>query len=112
MNFNSNFYKSNTEATKEQAIARLKEEGYNNFYFTGMSRTNGASFYFKLEDGQEARVSDHPLTGRRAFETIQVRLNEVRTLSLSNERRAILEKEKKESEKRMAELKARLKKVV
>jgi hypothetical protein len=77
--FNSNFYQTNTSATREQAEARLKKLGYKNFTFNSCSRSNGASFYFTLENGEQVRVSDHPLTGNRAFDVIQVSLYEIKT---------------------------------
>ena len=77
--FNKNFYQPNTSATKEQAEARLVKLGYTNFQFKGQSFSNGASFYFTLEDDTEVRVSDHPLTGNRAFDIIQVSLYEIKT---------------------------------
>ena len=79
--FNSNFYKSNTKYTREDAEARLYSLGYKNFYFKSVSYSNGCSFYFISEDGKEIRVSDHPLTGKRAFETIQVSITNVKTFS-------------------------------
>lgn len=54
------------------AEARLVEAGYSNFQFTGSSYSNGASFYFDGPNGEKIRVSDHRLTGNRAFEIIQV----------------------------------------
>jgi hypothetical protein len=71
-NFNPNFYKSNMSYTREFAEQRLISLGYKNFHFKGCSFSNGASFYFESEDGREIRVSDHPLTGRRSFDVIQV----------------------------------------
>lgn len=70
--FNPNFYRPNRNYTKEMAEARLKDLGYKNFTFKSVSYANGASFYFESEDGKEIRVSDHPLTGKRAFGTIQI----------------------------------------
>ena len=81
--FNKNFYTPNTEATIEQAMDRLNELGYSNYTYKSMSRANGASFYFNLEDGKEIRVSDHRLTGNRAFDIIQVDLYEIKTVTTS-----------------------------
>src|SRR5690554_3145772 len=78
--FNSNFYKPNMSYTREDAEQRLKSLGFKNFQFKGLSYSNGASFYFESEEGREITVSDHPLTGRRAFETIQVYIVPVKTL--------------------------------
>ncbi len=75
-NFNSNFYQANKSYNREFAENVLIQKGYSNFDFTGCSYSNGASFYFVLEDGRKVRVSDHNLTGKRAFEYIQVRLVE------------------------------------
>lgn len=77
--FNNNFYKSNRNYTREMAEARLVELGYSNFEFKASSFTNGASFYFTSEDNKTIRVSDHILTGSRAFETIQVSFEEMKT---------------------------------
>lgn len=63
--FNSNFYQPNRSYTLEMAISKMLEKGFENFSFIGSSFTNGASFYFRLDDGSQARVSDHPLTGQR-----------------------------------------------
>ena len=76
MKFNRNFYQSNNSATREMAENRLMKKGYKNFQFNSVSRTNGASFYFTGENGEELRVSDHPLTGSRAFNVIQIDLYE------------------------------------
>lgn len=78
--FNPNFYRSNRNYTKEMAEARLVELGYKNFTFKSVSYTNGASFYFESEDGKELRVSDHPLTGKRAFDTVKIDIVPVKTL--------------------------------
>jgi len=82
MNFNSNFYEPNFKYTKEDAEKRLLDLGYDNFQFKGMSYTNGCSFYFTTSKGEEIRVSDHQLTGKRAFEVIQVRIEEVKTIGI------------------------------
>jgi len=71
-NFNPSFYKPNRSYTREIAEQRLISLGYKGFQFKGCSFSNGASFYFESEDGREIRVSDHPLTGKRAFDVIQV----------------------------------------
>lgn len=78
--FNTNFYKPNRSYTREIAEQRLISLGYKNFHFKGCSFSNGASFYFESEDGKEIRVSDHPLTGKRAFDVIQVYIVPVKTL--------------------------------
>lgn len=78
--FNSNFYQSNRNYTKEMAEARLVDLGYKNFTFKSVSYTNGASFYFESEDGKELRVSDHHLTGKRAFDTVQIDIIPVKVL--------------------------------
>lgn len=80
MNFNKSSYQPNLKATREQAEQRLISLGYKNFSFKSCSFSNGASFYFEGENGEEIRVSDHFLTGRRAFTTIQVSLYEVKFL--------------------------------
>lgn len=79
-NFNHKAFKPNVEATLEMAERRLIDNGYKNFTFKSVSRTNGVSFYFLSENGEEIRVSDHFLTGRRAFTTIQVSLFELKKL--------------------------------
>jgi len=78
--FNPNFYRPRMEYTREMAEARLKDLGYTEFYFTGCSHSNGASFYFELKDGTKVRVSDHPLTGRRAFDYIDISIVPIKTL--------------------------------
>lgn len=78
--FNSNFYQSNRNYTKEMAEARLVDLGYKNFTFKSVSYTNGASFYFESKDGEEIRVSDHPLTGKRALDIIQVAIVPIKVL--------------------------------
>lgn len=85
--FNPNFFRPNTEATVEQATQRLIDLGYSNFHYKSMSRSNVASFYFTSENGEEIRVSDHRLTGNRAFNTIQVDLYEVKTSDSSIRRK-------------------------
>lgn len=77
-----NFKKFEIQATKEQAEQRLISLCYKNFHFKGMSTTNGASFYFEDENGKEIRVSDHPLTGKRAFTTIDISLFEGKKLGV------------------------------
>lgn len=81
-NFNSNFYQPKIEYTREMAEARLTEKGFSGFRFTGSSHSNGASFYFEGVNGEKIRVSDHRLTGRRAFGLIQVDLVELEALPL------------------------------
>jgi hypothetical protein len=78
--FNNSFYRPNFNYTREYAEARLTSLGYKNFSFTGSSFSNGASFYFQSESGQEIRVSDHPLTGKRAFDCIQVAIREIKSM--------------------------------
>lgn len=80
MTFNSNFYQPNTSATREMAEKRMVESGYTSFSFKASSFSNGASFYFTLDNGQEVRVSDHLLTGKRASETTQVALFPVKKM--------------------------------
>ena len=80
--FNSNFYQPNTKYTREDAEARLISLGYKNFSFKSASYSNGCSFYFIGEDGKEIRVSDHPLTGKRAFETVQISMVDVKILKV------------------------------
>jgi hypothetical protein len=78
--FNNNFYTPTTSYTREMAEMRLTSLGYKDFSFKSSCYTNGASFYFEGEEGQEIRVSDHPLTGKRAFNTIQVSIVELKKL--------------------------------
>lgn len=108
MNFNKSFYRPNTEATVEDAEKRLKEEGYSNFHFKSVSRSNGVSFYFETENGQEIRVSDHPLAGKRAFDVIDIPLYKILK---TNEMPGAEERKRKLAEKRereAAEAKVRL----
>ena len=70
--FNQNFFQANRKYTKEMAEAKMIANGYSNYSFDNCSYANGASFYFTLEDGRKVRVSDHPLTGKRVFEYIQI----------------------------------------
>lgn len=73
MKFNPNFYQSNMKYTREDAERVMRENGYTSFHFKGCSYSNGASFYFDVEGlDKEVRVSDHPLTGRRAFDVIEL----------------------------------------
>lgn len=78
--FKPNFYQPNFSYTREMAEQRLLDLGYKDFVFKGCSYTNGASFYFYHKDGREIRVSDHPLTGRRAFEVIDIPITEPKPL--------------------------------
>jgi hypothetical protein len=78
--FNQNFHQSNRNYTKEMAEEKMLQAGYSEFQFTGCSYANGASFYFTTSCGKEVRVSDHPLTGKRAFNFIQISLVEVKHL--------------------------------
>jgi hypothetical protein len=71
MKFNKNFFASNRSYTLEMAENIMFENGYSNFQFKGSSFTNGASFYFTCND-KEIRVSDHTLTGKRAFNVTQL----------------------------------------
>lgn len=82
MKFNSSFYKPNTSVTREMAEDRMKESGYTSFHFRASSYSNGASFYFTLDDGKEVRVSDHKLTGKRAVRTIQIDLFPVKKMKI------------------------------
>ena len=63
MKFNSNFYKPNREYTKETAESVMESKGIK-------------------EDGTEYRVSDHHLTGRRAFDIVQFWFNEPKVFSM------------------------------
>ena len=75
MKFNHNFYRPNMKYTREDAERVMRENGYTSFHFKGCSYSNGASFYFDVEGlDKEVRVSDHPLTGRRAFYVIELSL--------------------------------------
>lgn len=81
--FNKSFYRSNFSYTREDAENKLRSLGYNNFTFKGCSYSNGASFYFDVEGlDKEVRVSDHPLTGRRAFDVIEISLVTIKKLSI------------------------------
>lgn len=82
--FNSNFFQSDRSYTREIAETILINKGFKNFTFKSSSFANGASFYFESEMGREIRVSDHRLTGRRAFETIQVDLVEKKIFKANN----------------------------
>lgn len=64
------------------AESRLNGLGYKNYSFNSACYTNGASFYFTSENGESIRVSDHELTGNRAFDTIQVSLIEKPKVSI------------------------------
>jgi hypothetical protein len=81
--FNNNFYQPNKNYTREMAEQRLLSLGYDSFSFKSCSFTNGASFYFQGKEGQEIRVSDHPLTGNRAFETIDIAIVERKTIGIN-----------------------------
>ena len=81
--FNPNFFKPNRSYTREFAEQRLISLGFKGFQFKGCSYSNGASFYFESEEGREIRVSDHRLTGRRAFDVIQVDIVPVKILPLN-----------------------------
>lgn len=80
--FNDNFF-TPTNYTRANAEAKMIEKGYSDFTFTGSSHTNGSSFYFELSDGRKVRVSDHDLTGKRAFEYIQINFKEVRKIGIN-----------------------------
>lgn len=84
--FNSNFYQSNRSYSREMAEERLITLGYKNFTFKSVSYTNGASFYFESEDGKELRVSDHPLTGNRAFQMIDIAIREVKLFGVNKKK--------------------------
>lgn len=81
-NFNSNFYASNRTYTRQDAEERLIEKGIKEFAFTGQSYSNGASFYFEMSNGVKIRVSDHPLTGSRSFDYVQISLIKISKLSI------------------------------
>ena len=83
MNFNSNFYQSNSSFTKEMADAKMIASGYASFQFTGSSYSNGASFYYELENGKKVRVSDHPLTGKREIDMIQISLVQIKKMGIN-----------------------------
>lgn len=80
--FNNSFYQPNRNYTIEMAESRLNDLGYKNYSFNSSCYTNGASFYFTSENGETIRVSDHELTGCRAFNTIQVSLIEKPKVSI------------------------------
>lgn len=100
--FNENFYQPNYKYTRDFAEQRLIEKGFSNFHFTGCSYAHGASFYFILEDGRKVRVSDHPLTGNRAFDYIQVMLFDKKYLPTNEKREAKRIAEREEFQKRLA----------
>jgi hypothetical protein len=105
--FNSDFYKANKNYTREIAESKMTEKGYSNFSFTGCSYSNGASFYFTLEDGRKVRVSDHNLTGKRAFDLIQIRFVDSSFLPESAKCPKLLAKKEKEAndfKQRLAEM--------
>lgn len=78
-NFNKAFFTANRNYTREIAEQKMKENGYTNYSFDGCSYENGASFYFTLDNGKKVRVSDHSLTGKRAFEYVQISFVEAKT---------------------------------
>lgn len=80
--FNPKFYQPKMNYSREMAENRLFSLGYKNFRFKSCSFSHGASFYFESENGEEIRVSDHPLTGRRAFNTIQIYIVEPKIMSV------------------------------
>ena len=82
-NFNADFYRPNRSYTREDAEGRLISKGVKNFSFTGVSYSNGTSFYFELNNGTKIRVSDHPLTGERAFDYVQISIVEIKKLSIN-----------------------------
>ena len=110
--FNSDFYTANKSYTREIAESKMTEKGYSNFTFTGCSYSNGASFYFTLEDGRKVRVSDHKLTGKRAFELIQISFIEQTVMPNDRIKKIIAEREKSAEEfrKKIAEMLANGKK--
>lgn len=72
-NFNKAFFQPNRSYTRQMAEDKLISLGFTGLSFNGCSYENGASFYFTAENCEkEIRVSDHSLTGRRAFEYKQV----------------------------------------
>lgn len=104
MKFNANAYKPNRNYTREIAEQKLISLGYKNFHFKSVSYINGASFYFESEDGKELRVSDHILTGKRAFNTVQIDLVERGAFTISDEAKAKREKEAADFQKRLQEM--------
>lgn len=80
--FNNNFFQNNVKYTREQAEQKMIENGYTDFQFTGCSFSNGSSFYFSIPNGDEVRVSDHRLTGKRAFSTIQILFVQPKKMSI------------------------------
>jgi len=86
--FNKNFFQANRNYTREMAEIKMNEKGFSNYSFDGCSYENGASFYFTLEDGKKVRVSDHSLTGKRAFEYIQIAFVEPKVMVSPMEIRA------------------------
>lgn len=82
-NFNNSFYQTNKRFTRKDAEKVMLENGYSDFQFKAASFSNGSSFYFS-SNGIEIRVSDHPLTGKRAFDTVQLSLVKISTLKMKN----------------------------
>ncbi len=71
--FNKNFFQSNRSYTRQMAEDKLKSLGMIVISFNSCSYEHGASFYFNCENcDKEVRVSDHDLTGKRAFEYKQI----------------------------------------
>lgn len=95
--FNPNFYESNLKYTRTDAEKRLNELGHEGYWFTGQSYANGASFYFINERGEKLRVSDHNLTGRRAFEVKQISITEVRSVKMTRKNKSKLDMNKLEA---------------
>ncbi len=81
--FNKDFYQPNMNYTVEMAEKRLTSLGYKNFSFTGSSFSNGASFYFTSEDGKKIRVSDHCLTGKIAFDIVEIDIVEKKMMGIN-----------------------------
>lgn len=74
--FNKDFFTPDHSYTREMAEQKLREKGFKNFQFSGSSFANGASFYFTSDKGEEIRVSDHKLTGKRLFDVIDIPFHE------------------------------------
>lgn len=79
--FNRSFYTPEKRYTAQEAEQKMIEKGYTSFSLTGSSFTNGSSFYFETSTGEKVRVSDHSLTGNRAFEYTQIRFVEPKLMS-------------------------------
>lgn len=84
--FNKNFYVP-TNYTREQAENILIENGFFAFSFVNVSRSNGTSFYYVLPDNRNVRISDHPLTGKRQTEYIQLFFYKPKSLGVNKKPR-------------------------